>query len=128
MGKYAGRWDPKFIEQVVPFMSKGYSREALAAEFGTTRMTIYRWCKDYPDFEEAIRAGEDARARTVEGWLLETLRDKTMNVATAIFLSKNYTLLRDRTEITGVDGGPVKIEGFIFQQSKPDETNNQADA
>jgi hypothetical protein len=45
------------IKEIVPFMSQGYSKEALAGHLSICKDTLYEWIKKYPDFSDAIKEG-----------------------------------------------------------------------
>lgn len=51
------KYDPKMIDEIVPFMSQGYSKEALAGHLGISKDTLYEWVKLYPEFSDAIKRG-----------------------------------------------------------------------
>ena len=54
------KYDPAMVDKVVPFLSQGYSLMGLAGHLGIALDTLYRWQKDYPEFSEAIKAGQTA--------------------------------------------------------------------
>lgn len=51
------KYDPEMIREVVPYMSQGYSKEALAGHLSISKDTLYEWVKLYPDFSDAIKEG-----------------------------------------------------------------------
>jgi transposase-like protein len=51
------KYDPEMINEIVPFMSQGYSKEALAGHLSISKETLYQWIKEYPDFSDAIKEG-----------------------------------------------------------------------
>lgn len=57
----------EMIDEVVPLMSKGYSKEALAGHLGISKDTLYEYIKKYPDFADAIKRGEVASQLFWEG-------------------------------------------------------------
>ena len=47
----------EMIDQVVPFMEQGYSKEALAGHLNVCKETLYTWMEKYPDFMDAVKLG-----------------------------------------------------------------------
>ena len=64
------KYELRYCEQLVAFMSRGYSLTAFAGEIGTSRATLMRWCKDHPPFARAVERGQACRARLLEERLL----------------------------------------------------------
>jgi|WetSurMetagenome_2_1015567.scaffolds.fasta_scaffold14354_3 hypothetical protein len=51
------KYQRKFCRKVISLMAKGYSKWAVASDFGVDRNTLYQWCKYHPDFREAVAIG-----------------------------------------------------------------------
>lgn len=83
------KYDPAFVERVVPFMAQGYSLVALAAEFGVCYDTVNEWAKEYPAFSEAIKDGKVAAAKWWEDALRRNVLTGEGNATAAIFGVKN---------------------------------------
>jgi transposase-like protein len=52
------KYDPKFCEDVIEQMAKGYSKEAVAGYLGISKDTLYRWIKEHKEFSDAVHIGE----------------------------------------------------------------------
>jgi hypothetical protein len=52
------KYDSKYCEVVIEYMSKGYSKEACAGVIGIAKSTLYEWAKANPEFSNAISIGE----------------------------------------------------------------------
>jgi hypothetical protein len=83
------KYDPAFVDRVVPFMAQGYSLVALAAELGVCYDTVNEWAKEYPDFSEAIKDGKVAAAKWWENALRRNALTGEGNATAAIFGVKN---------------------------------------
>lgn len=83
------KYKPEYCEQVIPFMSQGYSTKAFAGHIGVSLATVYNWMESEPEFLEAIKGGQAASAL----WWEETLRNNAKtgegSAASAIFGVKN---------------------------------------
>ena len=47
MGKQGKRFTKEFKEQIVSLYNMGKTVSQLSSEYGVTRVTIYRWIKEY---------------------------------------------------------------------------------
>lgn len=80
-------------------------REA-AAVLGVKHQSLVAFFKRWPEGEEAFEFGKEkgrANLRRLQFHLAQK------NAAMAIFLGKNMLGQADRQEVTGSDGGPVKM-------------------
>lgn len=59
------KYDPAYCDQVVEFLTDGYSLAAFAGEIGVARSTIYEWVDQNPDFSDAVKR---AQAKAVLWW------------------------------------------------------------
>jgi len=51
------KYQPKFCQEIIEFMSQGFSAEAFAGYVCVSSDTIYEWAKVHPEFSEAKRIG-----------------------------------------------------------------------
>lgn len=91
-----------YCNEVISFMSDGYSLTAFAGEIGVSRETIYQWKSVHPKFADALTKGH---AKRMQWWekRLQTLADSgTGNAAAIIFALKNLSPddWRDKHEIS----------------------------
>jgi DNA-binding XRE family transcriptional regulator len=67
-GFMAGRpskYDPKYCNDIIVFMSEGKSQTAFAGKIGITRGTINDWADEHPEFAESL---EIAKAKCQAYW------------------------------------------------------------
>jgi hypothetical protein len=102
------KYDPAFCEQVVPFMSQGYSIAALAGHLGVSRTAILDWARDHEDFSCALSEGKAASALWWENCIRNNALSGQGNSTSSIFGLKNRAPeeWRDRTavDLTSSDG------------------------
>lgn len=102
----------EYCEQLVAFMSQGYSLTAFAGEIGCHRETLLNWGKERPEFFDAIKRGQAARTKCLEEGLLSS--DVGPRVTARIFALKNAAPdeWKDKIAHVGGDDGdtPIKTE------------------
>jgi len=111
------KYRPQMCDTVIECGRRGMGLAEIAAELGVTRDTLWRWRGEHQDFSNAINAARDLalawwEARGREGTFGEI---PGYNSTSYIFQMCNrfrgdWSDVR-RSEITGADGGPVKVEG-----------------
>ena len=69
--------------------------EQIAKALGVHKDTIYEWCKEYPDFSDAIKLFQTER----DALFLTLAASPQVKVATWIFLAKNWLGMSDKQEI-----------------------------
>lgn len=65
------KYEKKYCQQLIEYMSQGYSLEAFAGEIGVCRDTIYEWLKHYEEFSYAMGVG---RSKSRAFWETEGLK------------------------------------------------------
>lgn len=88
-GGRPSKYDPAFIEEVLPFMKQGYSTTALAGHLGVSRSTLYLWIEEYQEFSDAVKEGMAASAVWWENCLRNNAEKGEGNATSAIFGLKN---------------------------------------
>lgn len=126
--KYNGRthaykphkYDPKYCDDLIVHMSKGYSFETFAAEVDCTAETLYQWVKKYEKFADAKKRGEVKAQRFFESIGMMGLNGKIdkFNSTVWVFSMKNKFNWADKVETKG----EIKHEEVI---SKEDEDRYQ---
>ncbi len=125
----------EFCERAYRVCLSGATDEELAKSLGVHEATINRWKAKHPEFCEALKAGKAAVNQRVEKTLLLRALGEWTQPAVKIFIDDGQPMVvpytehfppdvgaclswlknrdperwRDRTEITGKDGGPVRI-------------------
>lgn len=95
--------------ELIELMASGLSLTAAAAELGFHRQTMYDWENKHPEFSDAIKLARGKRVLKLERDMLGAVDGPV--VTARIFALKNADPKewRDRQEITGKDGGAIKI-------------------
>ena len=116
---------------LIAHMTDGFSFESFAAKINKNRDSLYEWAKRHPEFSDAKKKGtdqsllwwEDMGRRGMTGQLArlkKTIEHKDGKIekeydravfgqSTWIFNMKNRHNWRDKTEISGPDGGPLEL-------------------
>jgi hypothetical protein len=100
----------EYCEQLIKFMSNGYSFSAFGGEIGIGRRTLFDWAERHPEFKEASEAGQMAAQRYIEhlarikmlGKDVEGVEVKKMDTALIIFFLKTR-FRKDYTEKTELE-------------------------
>ena len=132
------KYDPGLHTQLVYWMAKnGLIDEQIAKELKISESTLNLWKQKHIEFSESIKKGKDIIDVLVEGSLLkralgfdyeEVTRERNKDGKIVIFkkvkkyMPSDVTALifwlknrkpnewRDRKEISGIDGNPIKLE------------------
>jgi len=106
------KYDPKYCEELIEFMSQGFSYEAFAGHLTVAISTLYEWEGANPDFSEAKKLAFAKNRIFWEAKGVEGLKNESgpgavnLNSTVWIFNMKNRFGWRDRTEHSGeVKGG-----------------------
>ena len=111
-------YKPEYADKLIEYFSDESGKFPTIARFcanhGIRRSVFYHWttAKDangnllHPDFAEAHEMARDRQ----EALLIEGGISGNYNTAFAIFTAKNLIGWRDKQEVTGADGGPIKTE------------------
>lgn len=113
------KYDPAFVDMVLPFMEQGYSTTALAGHIGVSRSTLYLWMDEYPEFSDAVKEGMAASAIWWENCLRDNAAKGEGNATAAIFGLKNRASddWRDKREVdnTSSDGSMTPPTQIVIQ-------------
>jgi len=94
------KYNPKYCDGAVAFLSEGYSVKAYAGHIGVSLSTVYKWADDHPEFSDALKAGQAAAACWWENRLRAVAQTGEGNASAAIFGVKNRSQeeWRDKVE------------------------------
>jgi hypothetical protein len=81
------KYDPKYCEEVIEYMGRGFSKTAFAGRIGIARNTLLNWADENPEFLRAIKIGESSRTGALEEQMLS--EDLGPRVTARIFALKN---------------------------------------
>jgi hypothetical protein len=108
------KYKPEFCDAVLEMAREGKGWANYAAAFEIDRPTLYDWAAAHEDFSTALTRAKVLEQQWWEDQARENLRSREFNAnlwiksASARFRD-DYTE-RKQTEITGADGGAVKVE------------------
>ena len=63
-------YKPEYCFKIIESMAAGYTLSAAAALIGAERREVHKWINQHPEFAEAVKRGETARALELETTLL----------------------------------------------------------
>lgn len=108
------KYKPEYCERVIELAREGRGWADYAAEFEIDRTTLYDWAESHPEFSTAL-----SRAKVLEqkwweeqgrsGMFLDKFNALVWKTSVQARFRDDYTE-RKVQEITGADGGPVKVE------------------
>lgn len=82
-----------FPKRAYDFLSQGYTVTALAAELGVRRKIVYEWMEKFPDFNEAVKLGQEKAQRFFEQRLILMSKGDTSAANKAVKENVNMTAL-----------------------------------
>ena len=103
-------------EDLISWMSQGYSLTAASGKIGVSRQTVYAWAEEKPEFSNALNHARAASAAWWEDQARITATTGDGNASVVIFALKNRVAdeWRDKIEqdVTSSDGSmsPTRIE------------------
>lgn len=108
------KYKPEYCEQIIQLGKEGKSIAQMASFFDVDKASIFRWAEEYDDFRTALAR---ARVHSQNWWedkAQQNLASRDFNAqlwlkSVASRFRDDYTE-RTQTEITGKDGGAVKVE------------------
>lgn len=115
------KYDPDFHPQAATeYLSKGYPVRTLGTEFKVSRETIQRWQVNHPEFDKAVKEGQQGTEKFYVDLAMDLANGtKKGNVAAAIFLMKNIIGYKDTPE-TQQETQPITINfGIAPKPSEP---------
>lgn len=120
-GGRPSKYSSDYCDKVIATMAEGHSVTAFAGEIGVSRSTVFNWANEYPEFMDALKAGQAAATRFWESILVKVARDGGGNATAAIFGLKNRAAedWADKivNEHTGRDGGPIETVDLTEQEA-----------
>lgn len=121
-GGRPSKYSEAYCEEVIKFLAGGHSVTAFAGHIGVARSSVFNWANEYPEFMDALKAGQSAATRFWEEILIKVARDGGGNATAAIFGLKNrasedWAADKVLNEHTGKDGGPIQTEEISDTES-----------
>lgn len=104
--------------RIIEALKAGNTRRAAADYAGIHEHTLGEWVKKYPDFAESVaKAESDAEIRNVA--IIQRAAANTWQAAAWWLERRRPADFRVRNELTGAEGGPVKVVVEYAQEAKP---------
>lgn len=108
------KYKPEYCERVIELAREGRGWADYAAEFEVDRASMFRWADEHEDFRTAL-----SRAKVLEqkwweeqgrsGMFLDKFNALVWKTSVQARFRDDYTE-RKVQEVTGANGGPVKVE------------------
>ncbi|MEQ3625976.1 MAG: hypothetical protein ABNH26_08715 [Celeribacter sp.] len=123
------KYQESFCEDVEATMREGFSKMAAAGRLGVCYNTVRAWMEEHPEFLQAVKRGEAARAEFLERGLLSA--ETGPQVTSRIFALKNAAPdeWRDKHDFdhTSRDGSMTPKPSVIELVAKPVEHDDSED-
>lgn len=107
------KYKPAYCNEIIECLAQGHSIAAFAGSIGVAASSVYKWVKDFPEFEEAYGIARSKSALSWEKRLIEFADGGKGNVAAIIFGLKNRASdeWRDvqKHEHGGNNGAPIQV-------------------
>ena len=106
------KYKPEYCEQIIELGKQGFSYSEIAAELGVDKASLYDWAAAHEDFSTALRAAKTYEQAWFEREARQNMKNRDFNAnlwyrSAASRFRDDYT---ERKEVTGANGGPVKVE------------------
>ena len=116
--------DAKTLRKVENLGACFATKEDIGVWFGVTRQTVYSSFDKYPALKEAYENGQSKGRTSLRRNLFRMSKTKP---PVAIFLAKNLLGMTDKQEISGPDGGAIKITRIENVIVDPVKDNKDSD-
>ena len=108
------KYTPETVDKITQAIRLGATYKLACDYAGISEDTFANWKRLHSDFSEAIKTAEGG---AVVGWLVKIEKAATEGnwQAAAWKLERRYPEMygKQRLELTGANGGPVVIKGYI---------------
>jgi len=118
-------YKPVYCDRVVKLMAEGRSLEGCALPLGVHPGTLYQWLRLYPEFSDAVKAGQAAAMTFWEDRLLVVAQGGPGNFQAIQWALRNRSRAasgwhhdREIVEHTGADGRPPDTETATYDLSR----------
>lgn len=105
------KYKRKFCKIAYEFLSKGFSKEALAGELGISRQCLYEWIEKYPEFGDTVRVAECKAQSVWEDLGMKAVKGeiKGFNSSVWMFVMKNRFGWKDTQEKPHITSQPLVV-------------------
>jgi transposase len=105
-------YKPEYCDKIIEYGKLGHSIAQMASELDVAKATIFDWRDLHPEFATALARAQTHSQAHWESLAKTHMGDKNFNAQ--LWLKSVGSRFRDdytdRKEVTGADGGPIKIE------------------
>jgi hypothetical protein len=119
------KYDPAFCDEVIDFLSEGYSVTAWAGSKRVARSSVYKWANEHPEFSDALNIGQAASALWWETCLRTNATTGDGASSAIIFGLKNRAAddWRDKRDIdhSSTDGSMSPPTTVVLRGIKPND-------
>jgi len=121
-------YKPEYCEVVVELGRAGKSMVQMAAQLGVDRASIMRWRDEHEEFRASLSRALVLAQEWWEDRGQMGLHDRNFNAALwmKIVASRYREDYADRKEITGADGGPLKVQASVLDVAALDAEDIEA--
>ena len=103
------KFQPAFIQIAKDYMMSGCTQYEVAKKLGVTEQTLYYWCREHPEFKQALRVGFEEADNRVEISLYEK--------------AVGYKWQEEiKTKKIDENGNPIEETTLIDKQLPPDNS------
>lgn len=107
------KYRPEYCDDIIDYMSQGFSKEAYAGKIRVSKHRIYDWMKKYKAFRHAVKQGEVGCQQHWEEIGHDMALAGQGNAAIWIFNMKNRFGWRDRKDVTS-DDKALKVDPLVI--------------
>lgn len=105
------KYDPKYCDEMIEFMAKGYTYTSFAGHIRVSRETLDAWAREHDEFSDAKRIAQAAAEKEINTMGLLLARGKIQGNSAAWWgLAKNVAKWSDRADL--------KITGDFQEKQK----------
>lgn len=105
------KYTPETVERITFALSIGAARAHAAEYGGVSKETFYQWMAAHSDFVDAVTRAETAHRMSLLAIIKKQVNDGDGRLALD-YLGRRYPQEygKQAVEITGANGGPIKVE------------------
>lgn len=113
------KYDDKYLEQSIDFLSKGKSITQLAKKLNVSKSTIYKWAEENSTFSDALSLGREFSQAHWEDELENMMYSKDVNAPLVKLYFANRFGWSDKSESKNENATVDKIKTFADMYGEP---------
>jgi hypothetical protein len=124
------KYKPEYCERVISLGKEGFSFAEIAADLEVDKASLFRWEEEYPEFRTALRAAKTYEQAWFEREARNNMKNRDFNAnlwyrSAASRFRDDYTE-RKVTEVSGPEGGAIKVESAVVDARAMDPEHREA--